>query len=159
MRNFYFITNQVKNIRHINYYSENSFWFKYYAEKYSDNFSIYKVNLKNKSFTTDISSKENNKILKINNKNKKIFRELNYLSSYTDPIQYTVPYPFYRECHQYLYNNFAGIDTTTYNKKDVNESLEQKGLIWDVKKTDMELELVEENNHSINFFHFGSDKF
>ena len=53
------------------------------------------------------------------------------------------PYPLYKPCSEILLHNFSGLDATDYTKEDTNESFCKEGLLWNIDKINIKLELFD----------------
>ena len=133
MRSFYTFSRYLINndsTRMLKFYPKNNIKIVKYHMK-QNNF-IYKLELPDDYFTTDLFSKEKNKILKIDDTNKDLFKKFNKLTEYQHEVQNFLPYRLFYPCDIELYNRFLGVDATTYNKTNEGEVYEYSGIIWNV---------------------------
>jgi len=145
MTSLFYITSILRsNYKNI-YFCSNS-KYNYNLSKILENHNqayCYKLYISEKYITENFKDQQNNKILKINNSNKQIFRCFNYKEKYNNEDNHKFPYPLYKPCSELLLNNFVGIDATGYSKEDSNESFCKEGLLWDIDKINIKLELFD----------------
>lgn len=145
MGTLYFITPHLKGYyEQISFFARSSFWYKYNLEKslaLKQQAYIYEIHIDKNDITSDLRDKKDNKILKVTDDNKDFFSPHNYKNKYYHNKQFYFPYPFYKSCHSVIFNNFAGIDATRYEKENLDENFTLEGMIWQPKKINFKLEL------------------
>lgn len=144
MKSFYTFSRYLLNndsTRMLKFYPKNNIKIVKYHMK-QNNF-IYKLDLPKDCFTTDLFSKEKNKILKVDDTNKDLFKQFNRLSEYQHDVQSFLPYRLFYPCHVELYYRFAGIDATIYNKSCEKEVYEQSGIIWNINDLDYDITIYD----------------
>lgn len=145
MSNLFYITGSLRNNCKNIYFCSNS-KYNYNLAKVLENCNqayCYKLYISEKYITENFKNQQNNKILRINNSNKNIFRSFNYKEKYMNEDNHKFPYPLYKPCSELILNNFIGLDATVYSKEDNEESFCKEGLIWDIDKINIKLDLFD----------------